>query len=522
MKKKTTAQADKGLPSGLRRFLYLTAALTGAAVMIIEILGAKMLAPFFGTSHFVWTAQIAVTLLALAAGYYAGGRLADRSPRPARLFTAILIAGFYLCVITLVIKPVAYWSLTFNLALGSLLASMILFFVPLALLAMTAPFLIRIMTSSVAGVGSCVGRLTAVGTMGSFVGTALIGYVLIPYLPNSYTMMLTAGMLLVSSSLYFGIWGRKRGRRPAVVVIALVGASLIWLGVAQEGRLDLADFIELHRRNSNFGLLQVIEHKSGRIRYLLNDYLLQNTYDPKEKLSVSTFTYMLYGLARAYTPQIGSALVIGLGIGVVPSQIAAGGVRVDVVEINPAVAQIAQRYFDCPLDRFRLFFEDGRHFVNWTSTRYDTIILDAFLGDSSPSHLMSREAFIAMRRLLNPGGTLVINCFAEFNSRRDFFGSSLHKTLRSVFRSVRIHSSGSGNVYFVASDRESLEVLQAPDFSKGHYAVQEEARLAFGGVLQGDSDRGIVLTDDYNPVEFYDAENREALRRHLVNNMQSR
>ncbi|MCX5908621.1 MAG: fused MFS/spermidine synthase [Deltaproteobacteria bacterium] len=490
MKKQTTAQADKGLPSGLRRFLYLTAALTGAAVMIIEILGAKMLAPFFGTSHFVWTAQIAVTLLALAAGYYVGGRLADRSPRPARLFAAILIAGLYLCMITLVIKPVAYWSLTFNLALGSLFASMILFFVPLALLAMTAPFLIRIMTSSVAGVGSNVGRLTAVGTMGSFVGTALIGYVLIPYLPNSYTMMLTAGMLLVFSSLYFGIWGRKRGRRPTVIVSALVGSSLIWLGVAQEGRLDLADFIELHRRNSNFGLLQVIEHKSGQIRYLLNDYLLQNTYDPKEKLSVSTFTYMLYGLARAYTPQIGSALVIGLGIGVVPSQIAAGGVRVDVVD-----------------------FEDGRHFVNWASTRYDTIILDAFLGDSSPSHLMSREAFVAMRRLLNPSGTLVINCFAEFNSRRDFFGSSLHKTLRSVFRSVRIHSSGSGNVYFVASDRESLEVLQPPDFSKAHYAVQEQARLAFAGVLQGDSDRGIVLTDDYNPVEFYDAENREAFRR---------
>jgi spermidine synthase len=520
MKKQRTAQATNELSSGLRRFLYFTAALTGAAVMIIEILGAKMLAPFFGTSHFVWTAQIAITLLALAVGYYAGGRLADQSPRPARLFSAILFTGLYLCGVTLVVRPVAYWSLTFNLALGSLFASMILFFVPLALLAMTAPFLVRVMTSEVAGVGGCVGRLTAVGTLGSFVGTALIGYVLIPYLPNSYTMLLTAGLLLVFSCLYFGLWGRKRGRRPAAVVAALAGAGLIWLGGVQENRLDLPDFTEIYSRNSNFGLLQVIEHKSGRARFLLNDYLLQNTYDPKEKLSMSTFTYMLHGLARAYTPQIGSALVIGLGIGVVPSQFAAGGVRVDVVEINPAMAQIGQRYFDCPRDRFRLFFEDGRHFVNWTSTRYDTIILDAFLGDSSPTHLMSQEAFIAMRRLLNPGGTLVMNCFAEFNSRRDFFGASLHKTLRSVFRSVRIHSSGSSNVYFVAADRESLEALQPPDFSKAHPAVQEQARMAFTGVLQGDSERGILLTDDYNPVEFYDATNREELRRNIMNQMQ--
>src|SRR5206468_11619156 len=101
--------------------------------MIVEILGAKMLTPYLGTSHFVWTAQIAVTLVALACGYYVGGRIADRSQQVARLYWANLAAALDLAVIVLVCEPVAYWCLDFNLALGSLLASGILGFILLAL-----------------------------------------------------------------------------------------------------------------------------------------------------------------------------------------------------------------------------------------------------------------------------------------------------------------------------------------------------------------------------------------------------
>src|SRR5438105_6955428 len=154
--------------------------MTGAAIMVVEILGAKMLSPFVGLSHFVWTAQIAVTLIALACGYYAGGKMADRTQRLSWLYWAILGAAAYLILTVLICEPVAYWCLDFSLALGSLLASAILFFVPLALLAMTGPFLVRVITSSLAGVGGNVGRLTSIGTLGSFAGTLVIGYVMIP------------------------------------------------------------------------------------------------------------------------------------------------------------------------------------------------------------------------------------------------------------------------------------------------------------------------------------------------------
>lgn len=484
--------------------------------MIIEILGAKMLAPFLGTSHFVWTAQIAVTLVALAAGYYAGGRLVDRSPRLSRIYACVLSAAIYLAVTIAVVEPVAYWCLKFKLAFGSLLASAFLFFVPLALLAMVGPFFVRVLAISMTQVGGTIGRLTAISTLGSFAGTILIGYVLIPFLPNSVTMFLTSGILMAIVVVYFLAWETRPGSKPAVATAIALGVLFGYGGMSKEWTSNFASADELYRANSNFGLLQVLQTKRGDQRIYLNDYLVQNTYDPVEKKSLALFTYMLHALARAYTPELKSALCIGMGVGIVPSQLAQEGIQVDVVEINPAVAKVATNHFDCRLDLFNLHIGDGRYFVNRSDKRYDSVILDAFLGDSSPSHLMTLEAFQAIRRILAPNGALVINSFGDFEAGKNFFSASLEKTLRAVFASVRVHASGNGNVFYVASDRADLTPLRAPDLNIVHSAVRPEVQRAFDSEPKIDLAHGIVLTDDYNPTEFYDAVNREDHRRRLA------
>ena len=512
------------MPPGLRRYLYSTAAVTGAAIMIVEILGAKMLAPYFGTSHFVWTAQIAITLVALATGYYAGGRMVDRSPKLGRLYGCVLLAAVYLCLSVLVIRPLAYWCLDFKLAFGSLLASAFLFFVPLSLLAMVGPFFIRLLTVSVGGVGGNVGRLTSISTLGSFAGTVLIGYLLIPFFPNSRTMFFTAILLMLVVAGYFFVWERKSRNKPAVVTAILVGLLPGLVGIQTDSVADSPRFIERFRGNSNFGLLQILDERHGTRRLYLNDYLTQNIYDLNGKRSTTLFTYMLHDLARAYTRQIDSALCIGLGMGIVPTRLARGGVKVDVVEINLAVVPVAKKYFDCEPERFNTVIGDGRYFVNRATNRYDVIVLDAFLGDSSPSHLMTREAFDSMRRILKPGGVLVINSFGDFQSGRDFFAASIEKTLRAVFKSVRIHAANpddSGNVFFVASDEPALNPFATPDFEKMHPHCRDLARAAFYDRTEANPQHGIVLTDDYNPVEFYDAANREAIRRGLAMGMRS-
>src|SRR5436190_2808912 len=229
------------------------------------------------------------------------------------------------------------------------------------------------------------------------------------------------------------------------------------------------------------------------------------------------FTYMLHLLAKAYTPEITNVLCIGLGVGIVPMEFANEGSSVDVVEINPAVVPLAQKYFGLEPARLNITFGDGRYFLNETKKKYDAIILDAFLGDSSPSHLMTREAFTEMRRALKPMGTLVINSFGDFAPGRDFLTASTYKTLASVFTSVRIHSESThGNTLFVASANPDLKILRAPNFTGVHSSSVGQVRAAFEGLREITPTSGRILTDNYNPVEFYDAANREQLRRTLA------
>jgi predicted membrane-bound spermidine synthase len=367
-----------------------------------------------------------VTLVALACGYYLGGRLVDRSSRLGRLYGAILAAAGFLAVSVALREWVVYRFLDLPLAAGSLLASTFLFFVPLCLLAMTGPFLVRMLTHSVSDVGGTVGRMSSISTLGSFLGTAAIGYVLIPLLPNSVTMYGTSGLLIALAGSYFLAWGRKAFPIAATAIVAAAGLAVGYWGISGEGMRSGA-YQELFRGNSNFGLLQVIQERNRPYRYYLNDYLIQNTYDSEQGRSTSMFTYMLEGLARAYTPRLDAVLCIGMGIGIVPRDLARDGVSVDVVEINPAVVPLAERYFDLDPKMFRLFFGDGRYFLNQCARKYDAVLLDAFLGESTPSHLMSREAFSAIRRVLKPEGVLVINTFVEFGATRDYFCASLYQ-----------------------------------------------------------------------------------------------
>jgi spermidine synthase len=508
----TSPAAPPALSKGLSRYLHLTAATTGAAIMIAQILGAKMLSPYVGLSHFVWTAQIAVTLVALACGYYIGGRLADRSQNPGLLYRAILTAAAYLVMTVLICEPVAYWCLDFKLAIGSLLASTILFFVPLGLLAMTGPFLIRVVASSVAGVGGTAGRLTAIGTLGSFAGTVCVGYFMLPLLPNSISMYLTAVVLILICAGYFVFFGRSARAPLTAAAVLLVGIALL---ASRSPAPEYSHFIERYRGNSNFGDIVVLEHRNGSIRLLSNDNLIQNTYDPATKQSMSMFTYMLAGLARTYTSNITDVLCIGLGVGIVPMEFARAGARVDVVEINPAMVPVATEFFDLEPGLLEISLDDGRHFLNRCRKQYDVIVLDAFLGDSSPSHLMTREAFAAMRRVLRPGGTLVINAFCHLEPERDFFAASLSRTLQDVFPGVRMHSDDSQN-YFVATDRPDPEFVRAPELERIYPTLRSDARLVFAQIVRTAPDSGLVLTDDFNPAEFYDAQNREATRRNQM------
>jgi spermidine synthase len=260
----------------------------------------------------------------------------------------------------------------------------------------------------------------------------------------------------------------------------------------------------------------VIQDKTSSRRYYLNDYLTQNTYDTQEKKSVSMFTYMLYGLAHAYTPRITNVLCIGLGVGIVPMEFARDGARVDVVEINPAVVPLATKFFDLEPARLNIIYGDGRHFLNECNRKYDTISLDAFLGDSSALALNVPRSVRLHEAGAESDGTLVINTFADLERGMISLRPRFQRHWRACFRSVRIHSGRDGNTMFVASNRADLVPVREFDFARVHSSALSRVREAFEGPARNGPVQGIVLTDDFNPVEFHDARNREALRRLLA------
>jgi spermidine synthase len=226
---------------------------------------------------------------------------------------------------------------------------------------------------------------------------------------------------------------------------------------------------------------------------------------------------MLHGLARGYAPEARDVLCIGMGVGIVPMALAREGARVDVVEINPTVVPLAEKFFAFEPARVRLTIGDGRQFLATAPpAQYDAIVLDAFVGDSAPSHLLTREAFAAMRRCLRPGGVLVMNLFGDFEPGRDFLVASVARTLDAVFAAVKIHAAGNGNVFCVASDQSGLALRRLPDFDTIPASLRAGAEGAFGSARLVSRDHGRVLTDDFNPVEAFDAVNRETLRRTLA------
>jgi len=513
-------QAAKLLPP---LFFYLTAALSGAVIMIIEILGANMLAPYVGMSHFVWSAQITVTLFSLALGYYVGGLLADRTRDLSFLYGGISVAAIYLIIPAAFRGGVASMFMGYSLAITALLISFVLFFIPLALLAAVGPFLVRFITETLDSVSGKVGLLISIGTVGSLAGTLIISYLLVPYLSQTTSMYLSAALLLIPSSVYFALFA---GKGKKLYGIIFLGIYILLISIMQSSSGTAATYRvtkEIFRQETHYGLIQVLEGNHKHWRALLTDFLVQNQYSLTKKQSMSTPTYLLQALAAGYAEKIDSALCIGLGAGILPGQLSREGVRTDVVEINEAIVDVAARYFDFNPGSITLTIDDARHYLQVSKKRYRVIFLDAFLNDGALFHLMTREAFATMRERLEQDGILVINTLGDVNAEKDYLTASVFRTLNGVFPYVRVHAlpDGRGGIFFVASSRPLKDVIPLPEPDTVHPVCRQDVTAVLNHRITPEAVYGTVLTDDYNPGAYYDASRRESLRRHFYHQLQN-
>ncbi|MDX1594711.1 MAG: fused MFS/spermidine synthase [Gammaproteobacteria bacterium] len=506
---------------GFLGYLLLTAVICGGLVMVIEVLGSRVIGPFFGVSLFVWTSLISVALIALALGYAVGGWIADRRDRPAWLYTIIALAGLATLLVPLLRGPVLDLTVPLGLRAGSFTATLLLFGPALWLLGMVSPYLVKLARRESATLGFTVGGFYALSTLGSVLGTVLTGFVLIALLGVDRIFQLAGTLLLLLSAGYFVLFAR----RPAAAALLLFALPGWFAGDARVDRVmaNGTRVVEVETRDSHYGLLQVIDYIGGGVhsRELAIDGLVQGGIDLNNGLAVYEYSYFLQFLPVALHPGGTRALVIGLGAGMAPRWYVARGITVDVVDIDPDVVDLARRHLDFTTNG-RVAIEDARTFLARPGPRYDYILLDVFSGDVTPGHLLSREAVTLVAGRLDDGGVLALNLIGNLGEGR-FMTASVVETLRTAFDTVEVTPTFDPGIY-PSEGNLIITAYQGPRREVTPRILSPVHPLAIDRVRRNLARRytfppgtpAIVLTDDYNPIDVFDAPLRERVRRSII------
>lgn len=478
--------------------------LCGAVVMVMELAASRVLAPFLGTSTVVWTSIIGVMLGAMSLGYWWGGRLADKSPKASTLALVILAASGFTALIgfsrVFIVEMIQYSGS--GLHLGSLQAAVLLFAPPAALLGMVAPFAARIRLSDCAHAGRTVGRLYALSTLGSIVGTFAGGFFLISWFGSAAIQFLLAAVLVLASLLcHAGRWQAK-----ACLAAAYVGLYLL---AAVDARAyaahNIFDVDTPYQRVLIYPSRDFTTGKSTLAMSTGPEGVQGAVYtEEPEGLALNYTRYLT--LAGHFAPDFRSVLVLGGGAYAFPRYVLEHHPQasVDVVELDPGVTRLAREHFHLRDDpRMRLIQEDARTFLNANKTRYGVIVEDAFNSHASiPFHLTTVEAMRRLSDSLDDRGVLLVNSICALEGPVSRLYTSLYATLRAVFPQVhviRVWTSGDPaamqNILFVCFKNAEERPWTSED---------EERQARLDRRIEPPSQAGaLVLTDDFAPVERF-------------------
>ncbi len=481
-----------------RRLLLLHVFVVGASSLGGEIAAARLLAPWFGDSTLIWANTIATVLLALSAGYWLGGRLADRTPSVERLAAIVLAAAGLFALVPFVAGPFlrvsvdAFDSLSAGAFVGSLVAVLVLLAVPMLLLGTVAPYAIRLAVSRVEEAGSVAGRLYAVSTLGSLTGVFLSALLFIPVLGTRRTFLAFAlALALVAVAAL-----RRRAAVLAPVGVALLIAIPVGTVKATgDGRV-------IWEQETPYQYARVIEDADGGRRLELNEgQAIHSVYDPGRWLTDNYWDeFLVLPLAGLPAPPR-SVAIVGNAAGTTAR--AYGhyfpDTRVDAIELDGALNDVGRELFDLRGPRLHLHTADGRTFLRQSERRWDAIFVDAYRQPYVPFHLATREFFALVRARLAPGGIVLVNVGHPEGS--DALEEMLSATIGDVFAHVARDASEDVNTVLIASDAP----ITADRLWRALPSLPPELRpvgARTAARLEPALEGGSVYTDDRAPVEW--------------------
>lgn len=481
-----------------RFFLSLTVFVTGMAVMAVELTASRLLAPYFGASLFVWTNLIGVVLLALSLGYYFGGKLADKKGgklAQKMLFPLILITGILITIIPLVGKPIflfAYQAIgqrATGIFLSSLIATLILFTIPLLLLGMVTPLAARLGMTKLNTAGSVIGSLYAFSTIGSIVGTFLPVLLTIPFFGSRETFFLFGGILILLGTI--GL------RRMALLPLLLLPLVLFIIPTAIHANPNLE-----FEGESIYNYIRVQKGQNGERALLTNEGQgVQSLYHPYRILT--GYYWDTVALLPALNPGGKKFLIVGTGGASSARMLHRFFPNLELygVEIDPLMQKIAEEFFDAGKIPMKVALADGRMFLEHTSEQYDFMMIDVYKDELYiPFHLATKEFFTLVQSRLTGQGSMVMN-IAALSSDSDLL-QVLRNTVTAVFPYVYEYRAPNSynSLLFAFTSEPNFAALPLETHSL-------ELRTLLGQILRGikrvefDSSRGVAL-DNRSPIEF--------------------
>ncbi|PZN83486.1 MAG: SAM-dependent methyltransferase [Candidatus Methylumidiphilus alinenensis] len=494
--------------------LYLTVFLTGASVMVIELLGTRMIAPFYGTSLYVWSSLISVTMIALALGYFVGGRWADRAKRTG-LSLIIALAAVLTLTIPWATRFVLLATDPLGLRAGAFVSSLVLFLPSLTLLGMVGPFAVKLATSSLEGVGNSAGSIYAVSTLGSVVGTLVLGFFLFPLVGSRETLV-GLGLSLLLIAVVLAVYEQKQLSLATAVLptmlLVIIGLGLLPNAIgAGHSYTGGGEFKILSERESLYGWVRVIEEQKRDIRFLTSDASMIGA--ARISNGEGSLTYQnIVGLMPALMPNMTRALIVGLGAGHMSKILHDRyGIVTDTVEIDPAIADAAANYFGFK-PTGQAIVGDARNEIRHLQGPYDLIIHDCFTGGSEPAHLLTVETLTQLRGLLSDQGILALNFVSFYQGGHNAALASVARTVSEVFPHLSVFISETGEDF---NDFIFLAGKRAIDLDSKSLSTDQASWLQ-KRLVNVDKSQGSILTDNLNPLEHMQIAKAEKYRQILV------
>ncbi|MHB8125463.1 MAG: fused MFS/spermidine synthase [Desulfitobacteriaceae bacterium] len=483
-----------------QRFLCFFVFITGATVMCTEMTASRLIAPYFGTSLIVWANIIGIILLAMSAGYFFGGRLADRHPNPKIFFSLSIAAGLILTVIPLISQGIFHFltggilATPISITIIAFTCTLLVFSPPIFLLAMISPYALRLSSPSTLDTGKISGRLNAYSTLGSLLGTFLPSLVLIPLIGTKSTIYLAAFILIIISA-----FGLKHRWAFFLAVIPLLLLILTPHNVKANQKI-------LWEKDTPYQYVQVIRQEDDSIALVYNEGGgFQSVSRPNHGLIPQDYFNYYLILPFLRNQEKPKVWILGSAGGTMLSQFnywvrqAFPDLTLTGVEIDPEVIPLGIKFFGLNGTEGQVVNADARTFLNSRSDKTDLVIVDAYTQQIYiPFHLSTQEFYQIVQEHLNPDGILAININAISPSSPLL--QAFLRTLATVFKYTYVLPVPGSLNYVVLASNESISNVNGTKSLPP--ALESFKQYFLSNIYPSTINDGFILTDDRAPVEF--------------------